>query len=115
MKFGIRTWVIVFAVFGTPSLTNAADATLEEPRLICTVAPANTNANAIAKMSDKDVVLMCRPAPTASNRELKIIGSVTAKPRPFGPNIDNLLTPQQVDDAWKAWVDKTFQIAPPSP
>ena len=69
----------------------------------------------IAKMSDEDVVLMCETTHAASDRKPKIIYSVTARPGPLLANIVMFLTLQRVDANRKDSIDKTFEIAPPSP
>jgi hypothetical protein len=98
------------AVIATPVLADDS-----APPLTCHVAAAGEKPTAMAKMSDsKTMMMVCVPTQMMMASAMKTIGTVAAKTRHYGPNIDGLLTTMQIDAAWKKWTDETFNIHAPS-
>jgi hypothetical protein len=113
MKFILSAAILATALAAaSPTLAETAPAM----PLICHPIAAGEKADAVAKMDGKDVMLMCEPSQMMMKAtSMKKIGSVAAKTRAYGPNIDGLLTPGQIDAAWKKWTDETFHIPASTP
>jgi len=76
--------------------------------------PALASETATAKMVTSSVSLVCKPFAVAmrmSDGSMQTIGNVTAKALP-GPDFSGVLTAQQANAAYNAWVRQTFHIDP---
>jgi hypothetical protein len=85
------------------------------PALTCHTAAAGEHVSAVAKVGGADVMLACVPTEMMMADHMKMVGKVAAKTRAYGPNIDGLTTPSEVDSAWKRWNDAMFSMIPSSP
>lgn len=115
MKSLATAAALAAALIGLAAPAFADDAmAAPQPALACTPTTDMAKANAMATMGGKNVALVCTMSHAMMAHEMKMIGKVAAKTRTFGPNIDGLLTPAQIDDAWKLWNDAVFHITRPS-
>ena len=78
-----------------------ADHAVSGPLLTCVPAANADKAMIVAKMDEHDVPLQCKPA--GAMADSKMVGKVALKTRAYGPNVDNLLTPGEIDAAWTKW------------
>ncbi|GAC1404852.1 MAG: hypothetical protein NVSMB64_08740 [Candidatus Velthaea sp.] len=80
------------------------------PALTCVPAASSNTASAVAKLDGHDVMLECKPTQMMMG-EPKLIGKVAAKTgRTFGPNVDTLLTPGDIDAAWAKWTAEMLHM-----
>lgn len=117
MKVLIGAVAVLALALGNHGYAFAEDNAGVSTPLTCKALPSSSGANASVAMNEGTVMLLCRPAVVMMEPKarLKTIGRVAAKTRAYGPNIDGLLTPAQIELAWKNWNDELFKIPPPSP
>ncbi|GAC1417467.1 MAG: hypothetical protein NVSMB5_08270 [Candidatus Velthaea sp.] len=79
------------------------------PALTCVPMATSDRASAVAKMDGHDVMLSCKPTEMMMG-DKKMIGTVASKTRAYGPNVDNLLTPGEIDAAWTKWTTELLHL-----
>ena len=102
----ISTLVVATTLLSVPTIARAAESGAPaalEATVVCRPATAKEHGNAM--MMAGHAMMMCKPIafmkPTANGNEPA-----------FGPDLSKTLTPEQIDAAWRTWVEKQLSVLP---
>lgn len=95
----IPTLMLVASALAVPAAAFAAETPPENlaATVICRAASPSEHPNAM--MLANHVAMMCKSLPTTVASETK-----------FGPDLTNALTTEQINGAWRAWVNAKFTV-----
>ncbi len=113
MKMTILGAAAVLVLFA-PLAASAADseasmtaATSNCGVVICGVPKGDEKSN--ARMVNRSTSLVCKPIDPAG--DMSTLATVKAmRPEQLGPDLSRALSPQQIDHAWRRYLDQTFMI-----
>jgi len=109
LAFVSASFIVTVAVATITAARSQAD---EQPTMyVCRTSAAGETAN--ATMSSTKVELICHPVALAlkmSGGSLRTIGRTTAGGVLHGPDLSKALTPQQINDAYVEFIERTFHI-----
>lgn len=100
----ISALVVATTLLSVPTIARAAESAASaalEATVVCRPATAKEHGNAM--MMAGHAMMTCKPI---------AFMKPTAKEAEFGPDLSKTLTPEQIDAAWRTWVEKQLSVLP---